>query len=70
MSDERYREIDIQLEEFGWAYNPVSHDFESTEPDELEDAPTIEWKELLGSMSGVSEEELREYVARKDRENE
>ena len=69
MTDERYREIDGQLDASGWNYNPESKDFESTEPDEDDNAMTVEWKELLGSLSGVSEEELREYVARRDRES-
>ena len=69
MTDERSREIDGQLDESGWNYNPVSKDFESTEPDEDESVMTLEWKELLGSLAGVSEEELREYVARKDQES-
>lgn len=69
MTDERYREIDAQLDESGWTYNPVSKDFESTEPDEDGSVMTLEWEELLGSLTGVSEDELREYVARKDQES-
>jgi hypothetical protein len=71
MSDERYLEISHLLDEFGWTYNSTSKQFESISEDDKEEADEslpIDWDQLAGSLPEVSEEELREYVARRDQE--
>ena len=69
MTDQRYREIDEQLAELGWTYSPVSREFESISPSETDDSPSAEWAQVLLSLPGISEDEMREYLARKDKES-
>jgi len=66
MTDERYLEIDGDIQGFGWVYNPDSEAFEATRGDERDNSLSVEWKQLLETLDGVTEEELREYCARKD----
>ena len=72
MSDERYLEISHLLDEFGWSYNSTSKQFESTDEDdkvETDESLSIDWDQLVGALPEVSEEDLREYVARRDQED-
>lgn len=69
MTDERFHEIADQLDEIGWSYNPAARQFQSTDEDETDDSLSIEWQEILEALSGVTEEELQEYVGRVNAED-
>jgi hypothetical protein len=66
MTDERYREIDEQIESLGWAYNRQSELFETVRRANADPSP-VDWQNLLVALPDLSLNELMDYEDRKRR---
>jgi hypothetical protein len=70
MTDERFHEIDIAVEDAGFSYDPISETFLSSDPAEADNNLSFEWHTLSNSLPGITREEFAEYVSRKQEEGE
>ena len=63
MTADEVREIDEQLNGFGWTYNAASERFESR------DAQPLEWEDIIVAVPDLSLNDLMSYEELKQRES-
>ncbi|HBJ36131.1 MAG TPA: hypothetical protein DDZ51_15555 [Planctomycetaceae bacterium] len=68
MNDDRYYDIDNQIDDSGHRYNHSSGRFEATIGSDADNNLDHDAGSFLGTLDGVSEAELNEYMKRKSAE--
>jgi hypothetical protein len=68
VDDQRFYEIDIQVEDSGHRYNPNTDRFEATVGSDADANLDHDLKSFTSALVDVSEDELRKYASRKSKE--
>jgi hypothetical protein len=67
VTDQQTRQIDEQINAFGWTYNPRSEQFETMPKGSAAPSP-VAWEDIIVAVPDLSLNALMEYEERKQRE--